>query len=144
MSQSDYLNKKKIISLLEKQVEFPPIMSSSLYTLSKSHSVSNDISNTLITRNQLTIQPDISNNCSKFIVCSSTNMRPNRVLRNSAMSNVVRQYVKHKKNEGCEKFCYDSSHNLIHTNNANRLYSTYNNKRLRDLCKCPISIMPHT
>ena len=137
MSQSDYLNKKKIILQLQKQDEFQPILSSSLYTLSKSHSVSNDISNTLITRNQLTIQPDVSN-CSKFIVCSSTNMRPNRVLRNSAMSNIVRQYVKHKKIAGCDKFCYDSSHNLIHTNNANRLFSTYNNKRLRDLCKCSV------
>ena len=136
MSQSDYLSKKKIVLQLQKQNEFTPIMSSSMYTLSKSHSISDDINNTLITRNQLTIQPDISNNCSKFIVCSSTNMRPNRVLRNSAMSNVVRHYVKHKKITGCEKFCYDSSHNLIHTNNTNRLYSTYNNKRLRDLCKC--------
>ena len=140
MSQSDYLNKKKIILQLQKQHEFPPILTSSLYTLSKSHSISIDISNTLITRNQLTIQPqpDISNNCSKFIVCSSTNTRPNRVLRNTVMSNVVRPYIKHKKISGCDKFCYDSSHNLIHTNNTNRLYSTYNNKRLRDLCKCSV------
>lgn len=136
MSQSDYLSKKKIVLQLQNQNEFPPILSSSLYTLSKSHSISIDISNTLITRNQLTIQPDISN-CSKFIVCSSTNTRPNRVLRNSAMSNIVKQFVKHKKMSGCDKFCYDSSHNLIHTNNTNRLFSTYNNKRLRDLCKCP-------
>ena len=136
MSQSDYLSKKKIILQLQKQNEFPPILSSSLYTLSKTHSISIDISNTLITRNQLTIQTDISN-CSKFIVCSSTNTRPNRVLRNSAMSTIVRQYVKNKKIGGCDKFCYDSSHNLIHTNNTNRLFSTYNNKRLRDLCKCP-------
>ena len=138
MSQGDYLNKKKIVLQLQKQNEFPPIISSSLYTLSKSHSISNDINNTLITRNQLTIQSDISNNCSKFIVCSSTNTRPNRVLRNSVMSNVVRPYIKHKKISGCDKFCYDSSHNLIHTNNANRLFSTYNNKRLRDLCKCSV------
>ncbi len=137
MSQSDYINKKKIVLQLQNQNEFPPILSSSLYTLSKSHSISIDISNTLITRNQLTIQTDISNNCSKFTVCSSTNTRPNRVLRNSAMSNIVRQYVKHKKINGCDKFCYDSSHNLIHTNNTNRLFSAYNNKRLRDLCKCP-------
>lgn len=137
MSQSDYLSNKKIVLQLQKQNEFPPILSSSLYTLSKSHSISIDISNTLITRNQLTIPPVISSNCSKFIVCSSTNTRPNRVLRNSAMSNIVRQYVKHKKIGGCDKFCYDSSHNLIHTNNTNRLFSTYNNKRLRDLCKCP-------
>ena len=137
MSQSDYINKKRIVLQLQNQNEFPPILSSSLYTLSKSHSISIDISNTLITRNQLTIQPDISNNCSKFTVCSSTNTRPNRVLRNSAMSNVVRQYVKHKKINDCDKFCYDSSYNLIHTNNTNRLFSAYNNKRLRDLCKCP-------
>jgi hypothetical protein len=137
MSQSDYINKKKIVLQLQNQNEFPPILSSSLYTLSKSHSISIDISNTLITRNQLTIQTDISNNCSKFTVCSSTNTRPNRVLRNSAMSNIVRQYVKHKKINGCDKFCYDSSYNLIHTNNTNRLFSAYNNKRLRDLCKCP-------
>lgn len=138
MSQSDYINKKRIVLQLQNQNEFPPILSSSLYTLSKSHSISIDISNTLITRNQITIQPDISNNCSKFTVCSSTNTRPNRVLRNSAMSNVVRPYIKHKKVAGCDKFCYDSSHNLIHTNNANRLFSTYNNKRLRDLCKCSV------
>lgn len=137
MSQSDYINKKRIVLQLQNQNEFPPILSSSLYTLSKSHSISIDISNTLITRNQITIQPDISNNCSKFTVCSSTNTRPNRVLRNSAMSNVVRQYVKHKKIKDCDKFCYDSSYNLIHTNNTNRLFSAYNNKRLRDLCKCP-------
>lgn len=137
MSQSDYLNKKKIILLLQKQDEFTPMLNSSLYTFSKAHSISSDISNTLTTRNQLMIQPDISN-CNKFIECSSTNTRPNRVLRNSAMSNVVRQYVKHKKVNGCDKFCYDSSHNLVHTNNANRLFSTFNNKRLRDICKCPV------
>jgi hypothetical protein len=137
MSQSDYLNKKKIMLQLRKQNEFPPILSSSLYTLSKSHSISNDTSNTLLTRNQITIQPDISN-CSKFIVCSSTNTRPNRVLGNSSMSNVVRQYVKHKKINGCDKFCYDSTDNLIRTNNTNRLFSAYNNRRLRDLCKCHV------
>ena len=137
MSQSDYLNKKKITLQLQKQNEFTPVLNSSLYTLCKAHSISRDISNTLITQNQLSAQPDISN-CSKFIVCSYTNTRPNRVLRNSAMSNVVRQYVKHKKVIACDKFCYDSSHNFIHKNNTNRLFSTYNNKRLRDLCKCNV------
>ena len=98
-----------------------------MYTLRKAHSVSSDISNTLITQNQLSIQPDVSN-CSKFIACSYANARPNRVLRNSAMSNVVRQYVEHKKDIARDKFCHDSSHNLIHTNNTNRIFSANNNK----------------
>lgn len=136
MSQSDYLSKKKITLQLQKQTELLPILNSSFYTLSKSHSVAIDISNSLITRNQLTVQPNTRNECNKFLVCSSTNTRPNRLLNTISTCCIVRQYVKHKKVYGCEKFCYDSSHNLIHTNNTNRLFSTYNNKRLRDLCTC--------
>lgn len=138
MSQSDYLSKKKIILQLQKQTELLPILNSSFYTLSKSHSIALDISNSLITRNQLTLQHNIVDNCSKFLVCSTTNMRPNRLLNTTSSCSIVRQYIKHKKILGCEKFCYDSSHNLIHTNN--RSFSTYNNKRLRDLCICKTDI----
>lgn len=138
MSQSDYLNKKKITLQLQKQNEFSPVLNSSLYTLSKAHSIASDISNSLITRNQLSTYQ--SNNCYKFTVCSSTNTRPNRIQSDKVMSNVVRQYVKHKKINNCAKFCYDSSHNLIHTNNTNRLFSTFNNKRLRDLCNCKVDV----
>jgi hypothetical protein len=134
MSQSDYLNKKKISLQLQKQNEFSPVLNSSLYTLSKAHSIASDISNSLITRNQLTTYQ--SNKCTKFIICSSTNTRPNRIQSNKTMSNIVRPYIKHEKINGSNKFCYDSSHNLMHTNNANRLFSTYNNKRLRDVCNC--------
>lgn len=81
-----------------------------MYTLSKAHSISSDTSNKLITQNQLSIQPDTIN-CSEFNVCSYANTGPNRVLRNSAMSNVVRQYKKHKKDIARDKFCHVSSHN---------------------------------
>ena len=136
MSQSDYLSKKKIILQLQKQTELLPILNSSFYTLSKSHSIARDVSNSLITPNQLIIQPNVTNDCSNFLMCSSTNMRPNRVLNTTSTCSVVRHYVKNKKNHGCNKFCYDSSHNLLHTNNTNRLFSAYNNKRMKDLCIC--------
>ena len=55
MSQSDYLSKKKIVLQLQKQTEFSPILNSSIYTLSKAHSVSSDISNSLITYSELNI-----------------------------------------------------------------------------------------
>ena len=123
MSQSDYLNKKKITLQLQKQNEFSPVLNSSLYTLSKAHSIASDISNSLITRNQLTTYQ--SNKCSKFIVCSSTNTRQNRIQSDKAMTNILRHYIKHKKINRCEKFCYDTS---------------INNKRLRDLCNCKVDV----
>lgn len=135
MSQSDYLSKKKIVLQLQKQTEFPHVLNSSLYTLSRAHSISSNITNSLITRNQLTTT-DASNNCSNFLVCTNTNSRPNRILHEQTMYSDTRRFVKNQKNKKCDKFCYDSSYNLLHTNNTNRLYSSYNNKRLRDLCQC--------
>jgi hypothetical protein len=40
MSQSDYINKKKITLQLQKQTELSPILDSSFYTISKGHSIS--------------------------------------------------------------------------------------------------------
>jgi hypothetical protein len=102
MSQSDYINKKKITLQLQKQTELSPILDSSFYTISKGHSISKDVSNSLITPSQLS-KPQNTNNCAKFVVCSNTNNRPNRVIHDLPLYSCVKKYVKHKKNVGCDK-----------------------------------------
>ena len=139
MSQGDYIQNKKIILQLQRQKEFKPFLDSSFYTLSKAHSIERDISNTIITFSQL-IPPKIENKCEKFITCSNTNLRPNRVTSERRMVNDYKPFVKHRKLGIYNKFCYDSSYNLINTNNTNRLFSAYSNKRLKDICNCSVKI----
>ena len=134
MSQSDYIKRKKIVFELQRQKELKPILDSSFYTSSKAYSIERDISNTIITYSQL-IPLKVENKCEKFITCSNTNLRPNRMTFERRMINDYRPFVKHQK-LGIYKFCYDSSYNLINTNNTNRLFSAYSNKRLKDICNC--------
>jgi hypothetical protein len=108
MSQSDYLSRKKIIIQVQNQNESSPVLDSSIYTKNKSYSISINITNSLITPSQLFQQTTINTQCSKFITCSDTNNRPNRVINNSPLYSNVRKYVKHKKNVGCKDlFCGD-------------------------------------
>jgi hypothetical protein len=133
MSQSDYIKNKKIVLQLQKQSEIKPILDSSFYTLSKAHSIELDISNTILTYSQLT-PAKAESKCEKFITCSNTNLRPNRMTFVRRMVNDYKPFVKQQKLGIYNKYCYDSSHNLINTNNTNRLFSAYGNKRLRDIC----------
>ena len=62
------------------------------------------------------------------------------------MVNDYKPFVKHQKlaiNKR-NKFCYDSSYNLINTNNTNRLFSAYSNKRLKYICICSPTIFIST
>lgn len=120
---------------LQKQKELRPILDSSFYTQSKAHSIEVDISNTIITYSQLT-PAKVASKCEKFITCFNTNLRPNRVTFERRMVNNYKPFVKNQKLGIHNKYCYDSSYNLIHTNNTNRLFSAYGNKRLRDICNC--------
>ena len=135
MSQSDYIKRKKIVFELQRQKELKPILDSSFYTSSKAYSIERDISNTIITYSQL-IPLKLENKCAKFITCSNTNLRPNRMTFERRMINNYKPFVKHQKLGIYNKFCYDSSYNLINTNNTNRLFSAYSNKRLKDICNC--------
>ena len=137
MSQGDYINNKKIRFQLQKQNELKPILDSSFYTLSKAHSIERDISNTIMTYSQLTL-PKVETECDKFITCSNTNLRPNRMTFERRMVNDYKPFAKHRKLGIYNKFCYDSSYNLIHKNNSNRLFSAYSNKRLKDICNCTL------
>lgn len=138
MSQSDYIKNKKIIFQLQRQKELKPILDSSFYTLSKAHSIERDISNTIITYSQLALLPKVDTECDKFITCSNTNLRPNRMTFERRMVNDYKPFRKHRKLGIYNKFCYDSSYNLIHKNNSNRFISAYSNKRLKDICNCTL------
>ena len=138
MSQGDYIQNKKIILQLQRQIELKPILDSSFYTLSKAHSIERDVSNTIVSHNQLTLLPKVETECDKFITCSNTNLRPNRMTFERRMVNDYRPFIKHRKLGIYNKFCYDSSYNLIHTNNSNRLFSAYSNKRLKNICNCTL------
>lgn len=101
MSQSDYLNKKKVVIQVQNQNESSPVLDSSIYTKNKSYSISINITNSLITPSQLFQQTNLNTQCSKFITCNDTNNRPNRVIQNLPLYSNVRKYVKNKKNVGC-------------------------------------------
>lgn len=94
MSQSDYI-KLKVISVELSNFntpKTPSILNSQLYTSLKGYSLEKTIINTKPTYNSLAIPKvkyvwnipltsvDLSNNCSSFITCTNTNLRPNRVL----------------------------------------------------------------
>lgn len=103
LSQSDYINRKRIVSQIQNQNEFPPVLDSSLYTVSKSNSISSSITNSLITPSQLfqNLELNLSDDCGKFIVCMDTNNRPNRVIHSSLCS-AIKKYEKQKKTVNCK------------------------------------------
>ena len=101
MSQGDYLTKKKTIILVQNQNESPPVLDSSIYTKSKSHSISINITNSLITPRQLFQEPVLNTQCSEFLTCIGTNERPNRIPHILPLYSSVRSYVKNKKQVGC-------------------------------------------
>jgi hypothetical protein len=108
MSQSDYLNKKKNVIQVQNQNESSPVLDSSIYTKNKSYSISINITNSLITPSQLFQQTTLNTQCSKFITCTGTNNRPNRVINNSPLYSNVRKYVKQRKQVGCKNLiCRD-------------------------------------
>ena len=135
MSQSDYIKNKKIVLQLQNQNEFKPVLDSSFYTLNRGHSIASDISNTVLNYSQL-IPAKVPSDCQKFITCSNTNSRPNRIMYERRMVNGNRKNHLDQKLRMFNKYCYDSSYNLIYTNNKNRLFSAYSNKRLRDMINC--------
>lgn len=93
MSQSDYIKLKVISVGLSNfnNTNTPQILNSQLYTMYKGYSLQKSIINTKPTYNSLDIpnakylfdipltSVDLSNNCSNFITCTNTNLRPNRI-----------------------------------------------------------------
>ena len=93
MSQSDYIKYKKTINELKTR-KLPAVLDSQDYTLFKTYSLETNIPNTKIESNQLVpagrqVIFDMemkTSTCPKFIMCTKTNTRPNRVLNNGLNS----------------------------------------------------------
>lgn len=153
MSQSDYVQRKKIAIELNagNQTKFSNILNAESYTLYKQYSLENRIQNTSNRYNQLAPNRVVNDSsCSDFMVCKNTHLRPYRTLSNPinftpSVSNINTLFDtsfnklrdKFAPIRTCHKCCYDSSYNRTHTNNANTLFSSFNNRRLKNLfCKC--------
>ena len=153
MSQSDYIQRKKIANELKYQSKFTPVLSTKDYIEFKQFTIANTILNTSSRQNQLVpsdtqivFNTEFPNapNCSTFILCSNTQNRPFRV----SMSDVYFQskaemplpvYVKQKPLRTCPKCCYGTTStttpNTINDINANR--TDCSNYRKRSLyCSC--------
>jgi len=88
MSQSDYLQHKKLSNQLKHQAEYPPVFSSQDFLLFKKYTLVNSIQNTKLEYSQLAypnyqnifdIEKKVSN-CPSLTMCRSTQSRPNRKL----------------------------------------------------------------
>jgi hypothetical protein len=92
MSQSDYIKFKKISLILKNNSptainKLPPVLTNELYTSFITYNLETSVSNTKNAYNLLLpsgrknvwdIEKNVSN-CSPFIMCNNTNVRPNRV-----------------------------------------------------------------
>ena len=93
LSQSEYLKKKHMVTILKEQTKLPPILNSSLYTLCMEYGIVKKINN---------IKDD---HCPHFITCTKTNERVNRIQKIKRMTSFQPGYVKdrHLKYLCCDK-----------------------------------------
>lgn len=121
MSQSDYIQRKKIATKLSgitktpiNKSDFPNVLNSQEYTDFSQYQMLNTVVNTKITPNEL-VSPnhqiifnmDVlnSNNCPSFVLCRNTNSRQNRklnpgfIMQNGQPIIVpIQKYIKHGVN----------------------------------------------
>jgi hypothetical protein len=121
LTQGDYILSKKMISKLNNQLELPAVLESGIYTQLKQHALDKN---------------EVLSDCpSTFLMCTNTNMRPNRVLTSKKMFNIPKGFIKQRSDRQCFNCCYNSQFNLYFTNNANTLFSACSNLRLNTI-KC--------
>jgi hypothetical protein len=160
MSQSDYLQRKKLATNLKtpNQTKFPNSINSNDYTLYKQFTLENTIPNTSKLYNQLVLpgkaiifDMELANTatCPQFVICKNTQTRPYRKLVNPAAmnpyasigqlpyitgpNNTVKnqlKFVKQPPIHKCPPCYYDSSYNKTHTNNQNTDRTACANNRL--------------
>lgn len=82
ISQSDYMKKKRMITVLKEQTKFSSILDSSLYTLCIEYGIEKKITN------------NTNDNCPDFITCNKTNQRINRKQHIKQMTQYQPGYVK--------------------------------------------------
>ena len=158
MSQSDYLQRKKIgIELTtSNQSKFPNIIQSQDYTLYKQYTLENTIPNTSKLYNQLLQDGRVNifnmevlpTECPSYTICINTETRPYRKNTNPAAMNPYAstgrlpyitgpnnttigqlKYIKQPALRKCPPCYYDSSYNKIHTNNKNTDFTACSNNR---------------
>lgn len=119
LSQSDYILNKKMTHKLNNQVELPAVLESGIYTQCKQYALENY---------------EVLSDCPPiFLMCTNTNMRPNRVLMSKSMFNIPKGFIKQKSDRQCFNCCYNSQFNLYFTNNKNTLFSACSNLRLNTI-----------
>ena len=70
LSQSDFLKKKRMVTILKEQTKLPPVLDSALYTLCMEYGIVKKI--------QTLEKVPVLDNCPDFLTCINTNTRVNR------------------------------------------------------------------
>ena len=82
MSQGDYINKLRVMRVLNKQTDLGSVLSSNEYTSFVSYTIANTVLNTVpktYVNPELLIHAEVDK-CDSYIMCTGTNLRPNRVI----------------------------------------------------------------
>ena len=93
LSQSDYLKKRRVATILKEQTKLQPILDSSLYTVCKEYGIIKKIN----------VLDNITDLCPTFITCNNTQNRDNRKPMIKRMVTFHPIYVKDRnaKNNCC-------------------------------------------
>ena len=141
MSQSDYLKRLKLNTVLKEQTKLQPVLNSANYTLFKEYNIVTTVKNSLPLYQQLPLEgiTNIFNmplkdtsNCPVFIDCINTNERENRKPLSSVYytPRPVPKYTKQLPNNRCLEYCYEISMNKK-MNFFNTNFTKSSNYRLR-------------